>query len=150
MLEGKYLKSAQKNDAENIKKMLKRKQISELLQEMIPIENLSKYYRGNQQSQAMKVKLMQTQRNITQNYSVENTNKAQNNLKRNELISVSNQIKGLQETKYKLEKALSEAGFTDININLKYGSMSPAINFNAYESNKDKYQDKIKERLGTL
>ncbi|WP_459482658.1 hypothetical protein [Clostridium saccharoperbutylacetonicum] len=147
MLEDKYLKSTQIKDAQNIKNMLKKKQINE---PMIPIENIAKYYRDDKQSQAMKVRLIPTQENITQNYSIKSTNKVQNKINNNELISVSNQIKGLQEAKYKLEKTLSEAGFTDININFKYGSTSPAINLNAYESNKDKFQNKIKERLGTL
>lgn len=147
MLEDKYLKSTQIKDAQNIKKLLKKKQVNEPI---IPIENIAKYYRDDKQSQEMKVRLIPTQENITQNYSVKSTNKVQNKINNNELISVSNQIKGLQEAKYKLEKTLSEAGFTDININFKYGSTSPAINFNAYESNKDKFQNKIKERLGTL
>ncbi|WP_238918225.1 hypothetical protein [Clostridium sp. YIM B02555] len=147
MLEDKYLKSTQIKDAQNIKKLLKKKQVNEPI---IPIENIAKYYRDDKQSKEMKVRLIPTQENITQNYSVKSTNKVQNKINTNELISVSNQIKGLQEAKYKLEKTLSEAGFTDININFKYGSTSPAINFNAYESNKDKFQNKIKERLGTL
>lgn len=147
MLEDKYLKSTQIKDAQNIKKLLKKNQISESI---IPIENIAKYYRDDKQSQAMKVKLIPTQETISQNYSIKSTNKVQNKINKNELISVSNQIKGLQEAKYRLEKTLSEAGFTDININFKYGSTSPAINLNAYESNKDKFQNKIKERLGTL
>lgn len=150
MLEDKYLKSTQIKDAQNIKKLLKKNQINESMKAVIPIENISKYYRGDKQSQAMKVRLIPTQENMSQNYSIKSTNKVQNKINKNELISVSNQIKGLQEAKYKLEKTLSEAGFTDININFKYGCTSPAINFNAYESNKDKFQNKIKERLGTL
>jgi hypothetical protein len=147
MLEDKYLKSTQIKDAQNIKKLLKKNQINESI---IPIENIAKYYRDDKQSQAMKVKLIPAQETISQNYSIKSTNKVQNKINNNELISVSNQIKGLQEAKYRLEKTLSEAGFTDININFKYGSTSPAINLNAYESNKDKFQNKIKERLGTL
>ena len=150
MLEDKYLKSTQIKDAQNIKKLLKKNQINESMKAVIPIENISKYYRDDKQSQAMKVRLIPTQETISQNYSIKSTNKVQNKINKNELVSVSNQIKGLQEAKYKLEKTLSEAGFTDININFKYGSTSPAINLNAYESNKDKFQNKIKERLGTL
>ncbi|AGF59591.1 hypothetical protein B0P06_006027 [Clostridium saccharoperbutylacetonicum] len=147
MLEDKYLKSTQIKDAQKIKNLLKKKQINESI---IPIENIAKYYIDDKQSQVMKVKLIATQETIAQNYSIKSTNKVQNKINNNELISVSNQIKGLQEAKYRLEKTLSEAGFTDININFKYGSTSPAINLNAYESNKDKFQNKIKERLGTL
>lgn len=146
------------NDNRNIKNMLEKRHIDESIRgynpSISPIENISKYitdhYRDDYQNQSTKVKLIQTQGNVSRNYSLQSTNTTQNNTKTTQLTSISHQIKSLQEAKYQLENTLNEAGYSDININFKYGCGTPAINFNAYESHEDKYQDKIKERLGTL
>lgn len=139
--------------------MLSRKQVNELPEgynlSVSPTENMIKYfnvhYRDNDYDKSKKVKLIQTQGNIEQNYDIQNINEIQNNNgDESHLTSIASQAKSLQTAKYKLEDILSEAGYKNININFKYGCSSPAINFNAYQSNKDKYQDKIKERLDTL
>lgn len=146
------------NDNRNIKNMLEKRQIDESINgynsSVSPIENISKYitahYRDDYQNQSTKVKLIQTQGNVSRNYSLQGINTTQNNTKTTQLNSISHQIKSLQETKYQLENTLNEAGYSDININFKYGCGTPAINFNVYESHEDKYQDRIKERLGAL
>jgi len=139
--------------------MLYRKQVNDLPQGYIPdvspTENIIKYfnvhYRDNDHDKSMKVKLIQTQVNSAQNYSIQNTGEIQNNKNNKvDMRSISYQTKAMQAAKYQLENILSEAGYKNININFKYGCSSPSINFNAYQSNKDKYQDKIKERLDTL
>lgn len=154
----KNLSETYKNDTENIRNMLQRKQINEPTQGYVPnvssTENMIKYfnmhYRDDYEDRSMKVKLIPSQGNISQNYDIQSAGKAESSFGKTQIRSISNQIKSLQEAKYRLENVLSEAGYKNININFKYGCSNPEINFNAYQSNKDKYQDKIKERLGNL
>lgn len=118
-------------------------------------ENMIKYfnmhYVEDDYDKSTKVKLIQTQGNIAQNHGIQNTGEIQNNKNNKiDMTSIAHQTKAMQATKYQLENILSEAGYKNININFKYGCSSPTINFNAYQSNKDKYEDKIKERLDTL
>lgn len=139
--------------------ILSRKQINDLPQGYIPnisttenmIEYFNVHYRDNDYDKSMKVKLIQTQGNIAQNCDIQNTREIQSNNKNKDYIEdIAHQTKALQAAKYKLKNILSEAGYKNININFKYGCSSPAINFNVYQSNKDKYEDKIKERLDSL
>lgn len=149
-MENRYLKNTQ------INKILSRKQISDFSQgytpNVSPTENMIEYFNAHYRddyNQSMKVKLIQNQGNIPQN--MQSIDKTQSNKRdKTHITSIAHQIKAMQAAKGRLEDILSEEGYKNININFKYGCSSPAINFNAYQSNKDKYQDKIKERLDTL
>ena len=116
-------------------------------------ENAIKHFNSNynDNNKLMNVKLAAKQNNILKVNDIRKYNNHNNSIKNEKPVtSINSQIKALQEIKYKLENILNAAGYENININFKYGCTKPAINFNGYESNKNKYEGKIKERLDNL
>ena len=116
-------------------------------------ENIIKHFNSNynDNNRLMNVKLTSKQKNISKRNCMPNSKNDNNNIKNDKCVtSINSQIKALQEIKYKLENILSAAGYENININFKYGSTHSTINFNTYESNKNKYEHKIKEGLDNL
>lgn len=98
----------------------------------------------------MNVKLSSKKKDIEAKNGVQDLEHVKGTMNEKGATSIHSQIKALQEVKFKLENILNAAGYENININFKYGCTKPAINFNWYESNKNKYEGKIKERLDNL
>lgn len=116
-------------------------------------ENIIKYFNSNYNdisSDLMNVKLSSKKKDIEAKNGVQDLEHVKGTMNEKGATSIHSQIKALQEVKFKLENILNAAGYENININFKYGCTKPAINFNAYESNKNKYEGKIKERLDNL
>lgn len=56
----------------------------------------------------------------------------------------------IQAVTNQLKSVLGSAGYENLEINVTHGHSSPSINLNLYESRKEKFEEKMRERLGVI
>lgn len=64
--------------------------------------------------------------------------------------NIDNRTKDIQAVKSQLKSVLGEAGYKDLDISVSTGHQSPSINLELYESRKEKFENKIRERVGGM
>lgn len=129
-----------------------------------PKENLDKYFKEHYlpdkdwagwnegvDMNSVKVKLVQTQGERLQEYNLWEDDKLRADaLGKMQIPNIHYRTKSLETVKSKLEDLLGKSGYTNINIDFKYGAVKPNINIKSYKDNEDKYKEKIQERLNDI
>ena len=99
--------------------------------------------------ESMKVKMIQTQGDRLQDYGKWEDDKIKADMYGPvQIPNMSHRTKSIQEVKNTLEDLLGSAGYKNLNFEFQLGASTPSINLDVYQSKKDKYDKKLKERLG--
>ena len=99
--------------------------------------------------ESMKVKMIQTQGDRLQDYGKWEDDKIKADMYGPvQIPNMSRRTKSIQEVKNTLEDLLGSAGYKNLNFEFQLGASTPSINLDVYQSKKDKYDKKLKERLG--
>lgn len=64
--------------------------------------------------------------------------------------NIKYKTKNTEVVKRKMSKILGDAGYKDLNFSFKFGTAQSGINLDLYEDRKEKYENKLKERLGVF
>lgn len=99
--------------------------------------------------ESMKVKMIQTQGDRLQDYGKWEDDKIKADMYGPmQIPNMSRRTKSIQEVKNTLEDLLGSAGYKNLNFEFQLGASTPSINLDVYQSKKDKYDKKLRERLG--
>lgn len=116
---------------------------------MLPGENWDGW-QENYDLESMKVKMVQQQ-----GMSLPAFNKWQDDKRKADLMgpaeipNMGYQNKNVLAVKSRLEKVLSSAGYKDLNFSFQFGASNPSIDMKMYEDRKEKFDNKLRERLGS-
>lgn len=130
--------------------------------EVDPKESLDEYFtthylpgqnwdgwQENFDMKSMKVKMVQSQGDSLQSNNLWQDDKLKADMYGPMPIpNMDYKTKNIQEVKNKLEDVLGTAGYTNLNFSFRFGAHTPSIDLDVYQTNKDKYDSKLKERLG--
>lgn len=64
--------------------------------------------------------------------------------------NIDNRTKDIQAVKSQLQSVLGAAGYSDLDVTVSTGHNSPGINLELYESRKEKFENKIREKVGGM
>lgn len=64
--------------------------------------------------------------------------------------NIDNRTSDIQAVKSQLQSVLGEAGYKDLEVSVSSGHQSPGINLELYENRKEKFENKIRERVGGI
>ena len=98
---------------------------------------------------AMKVKMVQKQGLDFGQFNIWEDDKKEADMYGEVAIPNMNyKTKNVEVVKRKLKKILGTSGYENIDLNFKFGKSTSTINLDLYEDRKEKYEKKLKERLG--
>lgn len=100
---------------------------------------------------AMKVKMVQTQGLEMGSFDLWEDDKIEADMYGPTAIpNMEYKTKDIQSVKDKMRKVLGDAGYSDLEFSFEFGSSQPSINLDMYQDRKDRYDQKLKERLGVI
>jgi hypothetical protein len=106
-------------------------------------------WQENYDLESMKVKMVQSQ-----GMSLPAFNKWEDDKLKADLMgptpipNMTYKTKNILEVKTKLSRVLSDAGYKDLDFSFEFGANQPSIDMKMYEDRKEKFDNKLKERLG--
>lgn len=108
-------------------------------------------WQENYNLNAMKVKMVQNEKLEFGSFDIwEDQKREADAYGPTDIPNIEYDTKNTEVVKRKLSNILGTAGYEDLNFSFSFGKNSNTININMHEDKKEKYEKKLKERLGVV